>query len=183
MRFEPDAGRQIEFHPGAARIAEPGVEVEEIKPVDVPDPRRSCGVVNAAGHAHAVGRCLEDNRCAIDRLAASPLPDGSGIAGSRRHALAMGARQQQRIGIDPGDAAFRFRQHEAAVDEGLCIEVEFPQRDGIAAAARQAHDGARMFSGQRLRPVQQPVLILFGGEFVDVQHGLPLRIRLAKLCD
>ena len=45
---------------------------------------------------------LEQHRRAFHGLAAPPQPHGSRIARGRRHALAKGARQQQRVGVEPG---------------------------------------------------------------------------------
>ncbi len=114
------------------------MEVEEIKLFDEPHAWGRVGPVDARMHAHMVGQGLEYHRRLVRIRAAPPQPDGSRITGSGDHSLAIGARQQQRIGIEPLGAALCFRQNEAVRDKGLCVDIEFAQRGGVAAAARQA---------------------------------------------
>jgi len=59
---------------------------------------------------------------------------------------------------------------EAAIDETLRLDVEFPQPHSVAAAARQAQDGAGVVRRKRLRPVQKPVLAFVRGKPIDVEH-------------
>ncbi|MGY3405168.1 hypothetical protein ACVWZV_001281 [Bradyrhizobium sp. GM5.1] len=180
MRLQPDAGRQIELRRRTVCVAQPERMIEEVDLVDDPAARGRSGVVDDAGDRHMIGRGLDDHLRLIDRLAAPPQSNRPGISRARRHAFAMGARQQQRVGIEPIGAALGFRQRKSVRNETLGVEVEFPQGDGIAATARQPQNGAR---ASRLRgdAAQQPVLAFACRELVDIQHDFPRRMRFAKL--
>jgi len=56
----------------------------------------------------------------------------------------MSACQEQRIDVEPFDAAFRLRQGEAVLHEAATGHVVFSEHAGIAAAARQAQHGPLM---------------------------------------
>src|SRR5258708_18268345 len=116
MSLHPDVGWKIEFRSRAGFVAEPQIVIEEIQPYDEPHSRARVGSVDVRVSAHVVVRGLEYHRRLIDLRAASPQSDGSGVTGRGRHALAVGARKQQRIGIEPLSAALRFRQNEAIGD-------------------------------------------------------------------
>ncbi len=128
---------------------------------------------------HVIHRGFEQHGSLRHGLAAPPQPHGPRVTRCRRHALAMGARQQQRVGIEPVGAALRLRQRKAIRDEALRRHVELAQHHGVAAAARQAQHRARA-AGQRGDLAQQPVFALARCELVDIQHGLPRRTCFAK---
>ena len=70
------------------------------------------------------------------RRAALPFLDDARIAGSGHAAFAEVGRDEDGVGVDPADIAFRFRQVEAAGDETAPGDVEFAHYVRIAATAR-----------------------------------------------
>jgi hypothetical protein len=79
MKIHLGVGRQIEFLPRAGLVTEPQIVIEEIELLGEPYPRRCPSAVDAAVHAHVLGRGLEQHRCLPHVGAAPPQPDGSGV--------------------------------------------------------------------------------------------------------
>jgi len=86
-----------------------------------------------------VGRLTpEDFGRVGDVCAAFPHPAGEGIFAFRQRAVTETAAHQQRVCIDPADAALALGiEHEAAFDELFGRGVKFAHDGGILAAIRQ----------------------------------------------
>ena len=161
MRIDLDVGRQVELGPVVAG----GIASQTLtskKPIAVvePDRLRSPRVRSTAAPADMLSRGTSKSDRRLGGVgAAPPQPHRAGIAG-RRDVAAPGAAQQQRVGVEPARAALGFRQDEAVAHEGLARKIELAQHHRIAAAARQAQDGAvvacRAVSRRRSRSSLRP---------------------------
>ena len=174
VRLHPDIRGQVQFRLRAGAIAPPDVGIEEADALVEPDGFRRLGAVDDRSDAHALGHRLEQHRRLRDIGAAPPQPHGPGVAGAGRHALAVGARQEQRVPVEPFDAALRFRQVESIGHEGLGADLELSQHGGVAAAARQAEDGAVVRARQGRGAGPDPVFIFACRKRVEIENDLPL---------
>ena len=95
-------------------------------------------------HSRSFG--FEEDLGRLRILSPAPEPNGPGVARGRGHAVPKGAGEEERIRVEPVDAAFGFGQNEPLGEEGSCLDVEFAQHDGIAANRAKAagwRDAAR----------------------------------------
>ena len=115
-------------------------------------------------------------------LAAPPQPHRAGVAraGPRRRARSRAAACRRRARPRrPWLRAGRNRRRRSAGGK-----IELAQHDGVAAAARQAQDGAAHgSSGSVSAPLPDPVLALGRGQRVEVEQDFPLRRRAAELVE
>ena len=180
MGLDGDIRRQLELRLRTAAVAHPEDRIEEARLVDEPDRFGTLRAVDGRPQAHAFGRRLDQHRRRIDIRSAPPQPDRPRIARRRRHVLAVGARQQQRVPVQPVGAALGLRQIEAVANEGFGWDVELAQHGRIAAPARQTEDCQIVRARQRRRAMPHPVLLFLLRQGVDIQDDLPARLLRAE---
>ena len=163
--------RQVDAGGGAAAVAEPGGRVEEAGALAEHQPVLAAVIAAPGRHVDRVGREQHRRRRRVG--AARPEPHGAGIAGPR--GPPGGAGQQQRVAVEPVDAALGRRQPEPIRHEAARGEIELAQLDGVAAAGRQPQHRPGMVRRQRGRTLEHPIRTLGDGQGVDVEQGLPIR--------
>ena len=135
--------------------------------------------VAPGGHAHVVWLAFVDNRRGGKRRAAGPFADGSRVAGGGERSGAEVGGDEQTVGIAPGHPALGLGQREAALHECLLFEVELPHHVGVGATAGERHEAATILRLEHGRAVPDPVFPLLHRKRIEVEHGLPGRLRLA----
>ena len=136
-----------------SRIAEPDRWHRRRRPVEEPDPRRPVRLDRPPATAMMFGGVSKITG-AVDGLAAPPQPDRPRIAGSRRHALAIGARQQQRIAVEPVTPPLASGSENPSATKLRRSRSNSRRVDGVAAAARQAQDRPVVAPGSRGDPAR-----------------------------
>ncbi len=137
-------------------------------------------------HADILGRSAKDLHGCIERLAALEAFHDKGISRAGRFAALPLTRQQQRVGILPGDILLAARQGETAIDKCRLRQVELAQSHRILAAVRQADDAALFIRLAANGSLPEPVGLLGFRQRIQVDHRAPIRrgaliIRLAGL--
>ena len=135
--------------------------------------------VPPGGHAHVVGLAFVDERRGGKRSAAGPLADRPRVSrGGERSGAEIGGHEQA-VGIAPRHAALGLRQRETARHEGLLFQVELPHHVGISATAGERHEAEPILRLEHGGAMPDPVFPLLHRERIEVEHGLPGRLRLA----
>ncbi len=114
-----------------------------------------------------------------ERFAAGQPLDDIGVARRGQVAGREVGRDEQVIGIFPGDAVLAARQVEAAGDEGGGVEIELAHLDRILAAVGQRDQAALLERPKALCALEHPALALGLTQRVDVEHRGPGRAGVA----
>jgi hypothetical protein len=148
--------------------------VVEARAVDEDQPPRIVPIDAAPGGN--VRRIAPEQHGRRGRIgAAPPEPHGARVAGARGHAVAAeGGREQQRVAVQPLDAALGLGQSEAVRDKPPLAEIELTQHHGVAATAGQPQHGSVVRAGQGRGALPDPVLALVPRQGVEVDHDVPL---------
>ena len=173
MRIDLDVGRQVELRPVVdGGVSQPDIDVEEADRVVEPDSLGRLRAIDGSAGRHALARHFEDDRHLGGGSRPPPQPHRPGVAG-RRDVAAPRTAQQQRIGVEPARVALGFRQDIAVAYESLAREIELAQHHRIAAAARQAQDGAVVGARPCRGAAPDPVFALRRGKRIDVEKDFP----------
>ncbi len=187
LRREPAAmpigrgvGRNFEEGLGSGAIAEPQLRIKEATAIDEHQTVGAGLAVDIGRDRQMVGGGREYDRCGAGVGAPPPQPHRACVARMGRHAVAPGRRQQEAVAVEPGGAALGFRQRKTVRNKVAREQIEFAQHDGVRTAARQHQDGAVVALGDGRGPAPDPVLAFAGGERVEIEHDLPLRLGVAE---
>src|SRR5699024_8850222 len=93
---------------------------------------------------------------------------------------------EHRLLVDPSHAALALGPVEAALlrrDEPQADEVDLAGLVGVGATVGEVDERSAAVRSQDGGAVPHPVLALCGVERVEVEHGLPPRVRLAVLLE
>ena len=83
---------------------------------------------------------------------------------------------QDGVLVDPRRPVLRDRHVEAGGDELPALHVELPDLHGVGAAGREVHQTVPVLGSEAAHAPEGPGLALGGGQGVDVQDRLPVRI-------
>ena len=130
---------------------------------------------------HVVRLAFVDDGGALQRRAALPFLGDARITRAGHAAVAEVGVHVDGIGVLPAQAALRLGTVEPVGEELLVDQVELAGLVGVGAAARQRDQAAGVVGLAAIGAVPDPVLALGLVQRVQVQHRLPLRLRLAVL--
>jgi hypothetical protein len=134
-----------------------------------------------AGHGH-VGLLALEHQLGLGRLlAALPQAHGARVAGIGHFVVGKRRAVEHAVAIAPGDAALGLRDVEAIGDELAGLEVELAAHRRVGAAHGQPDHAAVVVGVAAAGAGPDPVLVLLGGQRVDVEEDVPVRLVAAVL--
>ncbi|MFT3836898.1 MAG: hypothetical protein QM723_07870 [Myxococcaceae bacterium] len=118
-----------------------------------------------------------------ERRAALPLLGDSRVAGVGQRAGAEVGAHVEGVEVFPRHLGLRLGQREPVGDERLLHRVVLAHHHRVGAAARQPQQAALVLRVETGRALPHPALLLGGGERVEIDHRLPVGLRLLVLGD
>ena len=82
-----------------------------------------------------------------------------------------------RVLVQPGDFLLAVRRDEAAVDELVLFEIELARRGCVFAADGEIEDAVFIAGIEAVVAMKDPAGVFLLAERVDIEDGLPVRIR------
>ena len=120
--------------------------------------------------------------CTRQRLAPRQFLDDVRISGGRQFAGVPLTGDEQCVGTHPRHVLLALRQHEAALREAVCTDVELAHGHRILAAVGEQEQAALFGRAYTICAVPHPVGLLRLREGVEVEHGGPHgRLRAVTL--
>ena len=124
---------------------------------------------------HVGARPAEQGLGIVEWRSPTPAFDQPGIPGVGQRLLAEVRADQHGVLVFPTDLGLGLGHLESAGDEFACAHVEFTHDRGIRTAARQADQRQGMVGFDDLGAGPHPVLVVGGGQCVEVDDHLPFR--------
>ena len=156
-------------------------EVEEVQRSHEQRALETRRAIDRDRHRHVLRLALEHRHRGRQRRAALPALNDARVARIGHRPGADVGADVDGVRIDPFDVGLGLGQRETAFDEAEGVRVELAHDVGVGAAARQRDQAAPVLGAQRLRAAPDPVLVLGGGECIEIEQGLPARLRFAVL--